>query len=108
VTTPTRVAGSDDAPSTTPRRGRFRPIHLAYVAGGLLVAAVLAFNVFQPIRVLPRIRLAPGFSFRNQDGQRRTSEDYRGKVTLFTATCTRRGIDGDEATARMQAVRDRL
>ena len=32
-----------------------------YVTGGLLIASVLAFATLQPIKVLPRIKLAPAF-----------------------------------------------
>ncbi|MFM8322811.1 MAG: SCO family protein [Chloroflexota bacterium] len=58
------------------------------IAGGALMAVILlgamAFKIFQPIQVLPRIRLAPGFSWTDQDGQRLTNEDLRGKLVLYT------------------------
>ncbi|MFN3742767.1 MAG: SCO family protein [Anaerolineales bacterium] len=54
-----------------------------------LIILAMAFKVFQPIQVLPRIRLAPAFSLVDQQGQRLTSEDLRGKVTLYTFTYTR-------------------
>jgi protein SCO1/2 len=53
---------------------------------GLVLAAVLAFAVFEPIQVLPRIRLAPGFAMVDQSGGTFTSEDARGAVTLYTFT----------------------
>ena len=54
---------------------------------GVLVSAVafiVWFGVWQPITVLPRIRLAPGYVFTNQQGQNMTSEDLRGRFTLYT------------------------
>ena len=59
-----------------------------YVFFGLLVAAAFAFKIFQPIKVLPRMRLAPAFSLINQDGQQLTSEDLRGKFVLYTFSYT--------------------
>lgn len=53
---------------------------------GLVVVFVAAmlFAVLQPVRVLPRIRLAPGFALVDADGQTITSEDGRGAITLYT------------------------
>jgi protein SCO1/2 len=54
---------------------------------GLLVIPILgamAFAIFQPIQVLPRISLAPGFSFVDQHGERLTSDDMRGNLTFYT------------------------
>lgn len=50
----------------------------------LLVLAVMSFAVFEPIQVLPRIRLAPGFSLTDQAGNTLTSEDLRGSVVVYT------------------------
>lgn len=44
----------------------------------------MAFAVFQPIQVLPRIRLAPGFSLVDQHGAALTSEVTRGQVVLYS------------------------
>lgn len=44
----------------------------------------MAFAVFEPIQVLPRIRIAPGFALVDQSGATLTSEDGRGVVTLYT------------------------
>lgn len=79
-----------------------------YIFPITLVVAVLAFNIFQPIKVLPRISLAPGFSFTNQAGQRLTSEDYRGKVVLYSFTYTHCGSGCEEIASQMQALRERL
>lgn len=57
-----------------------------YTVMGIWVFIVIGFSVFQPIKVLPRVSLAPGFVMINQKGERRTSEDYRGKLTLYSFT----------------------
>jgi len=79
-----------------------------YIFPATLVVSVLAFNIFQPIKVLPRITLSPGFSFTNQAGQRLTSEDYRGKVVIYNFTYTHGGVACEEAISQMQALRERL
>jgi protein SCO1/2 len=63
------------------RRPWFRAV---MVFGLLLVLGALWFKIFEPIQVLPRIRLAPGFALTDQHGQRVTSEDLRGSVVLYT------------------------
>ncbi|MCP4418522.1 MAG: hypothetical protein GY805_18035 [Chloroflexi bacterium] len=55
----------------------------------VIVGGAFAFKVFQPVQVLPRIRLAPGFALTNQDGERLTNEDLRGQFTLYAFTYTR-------------------
>ncbi len=55
---------------------------------GLLVIGMLAFAIFKPIRVLPRMRLAPGFALRDQNNQVLTNEDLRGKFVLYNFTYT--------------------
>jgi protein SCO1/2 len=50
---------------------------------GLLVVGAIAFKVFQPVQVVPRIRLAPGFALTTQEGQRLTNEDLRGQFVLY-------------------------
>lgn len=56
------------------------------VVVGLVVASAVAFAVFRPIKVLPRIRPAPGFALVDQHGTRLTSDDLRGSVTLYAFT----------------------
>ena len=48
-----------------------------------LVVAAFAFTVWQPIQVLPRIGLAPGYALVDQHGEQYTSESARGSVTLY-------------------------
>ena len=48
----------------------------------LIILAAIAFAVFEPIQVLPRIRLAPGYLLVNQSAETITSEDVRGDIVL--------------------------
>lgn len=50
---------------------------------GVILTSVFAFAVFQPIQVLPRIRLAPGFALTDAEGATLTSEDMRGSIVLY-------------------------
>lgn len=78
------------------------------VPGALLVVAVMAFAIFEPIQVLPRIGLGPGYSLTDQSADPFTSEDVRGDVVVYSF-----GYAGcGEACASMEGttreVRDRL
>lgn len=55
----------------------------AYGFLGLVFAGAIAFKVFQPVQVLPRIRLAPGFYMFDHEGRPFTSEGMRGTVVLY-------------------------
>lgn len=70
--------------------------------------AILAFAIFRPIRVLPRITLAPGYNLIDQDGTRLTSEDLRGKISLYTIGYTGCGAPCESATALFREVQERL
>ncbi len=59
-----------------------------YIIAGSLVLSIFAFKVFQPIQVLPRMRLAPAYSFIDQNGQPFTSETLRGHFILYSFTYT--------------------
>lgn len=59
-----------------------------YALASLLILSLFAFKVFQPIQVLPRMRLAPAYSFIDQDNQPLTSETQRGQFTLYSFTYT--------------------
>lgn len=61
---------------------------LFFILISLPLLGVLAFATFQPIQVLPRISLAPGFSFTDENGERLTNEDLRGSLTLYNFTYT--------------------
>lgn len=69
-----------------------------------LVLGVMAFTIFEPIQVLPRIRLAPGFAMTDQDGDRLTSEDLRGSIVLYTFGYTHCGEECDALNATIAGV----
>jgi protein SCO1/2 len=59
----------------------------------ILAAGILWFTIARPVVVLPRIRLAPGYSLRTGMNQVITSEDRRGKLTLYSFAYTRCAAD---------------
>jgi protein SCO1/2 len=84
---------------------------LSYLLFGfviLLIGGAIAFKVFQPITVLPRIRLAPGYALFNQFGQRLTNEDLRGKLVLYNFTYTRCPEPCFDQNATIKEVQSRL
>lgn len=86
-----------------------RPWFLALIAFGVvLVLGALWFKIFEPIQVLPRIRLAPGFSLTDQTGAQVTSEDLRGSVVLYTFTHSRCADPCPAPEPTMAAIRDRI
>jgi protein SCO1/2 len=74
----------------------------------IVFLAVGAFVVFQPVQVLPRVRLAPGFTLTDQSGERLTSEDLRGKFVLYSFTYTNCPPPCGGVDTTMQAVQNRL
>lgn len=74
----------------------------------LVFVGSMSFAILQPIQVLPRLRLAPGYALVDQAGETVTSEDGRGVITLYTfqpADCDDR-CDGIHST--MTEVRERV
>ena len=74
----------------------------------LLVGSAFAFKVFQPVQVLPRIRLAPGFLAVDQEGQRLTNEDLRGKFVLYNFTYTNCTGDCQQMNQTMHEIQNQL
>ena len=71
----------------------------------LPIVAVMAFAIFQPIQVLPRISLAPAYSFVDQNGNQMTSEDLRGSLVLYTfahSDCMAPCVSTNETLAALQ------
>jgi protein SCO1/2 len=79
-----------------------------YALAGALVLGVFSFVAFKPIKVLPRIRLSPGFSLTDQEGKRLTNEDLRGKLVLYNFTYTRCQPPCPQTWETMQTVQQRL
>lgn len=73
-----------------------------------MVVGILAFTIFQPITVLPRIRLAPGFAMVDQSGATLTSEDTRGTLTLYSFAHAGCGEECDQIWETVAEVGDRV
>jgi protein SCO1 len=52
------------------------------------VVAIFAFAVLQPVKVRPRMGLAPGYAFTDSAGNRLTNEDMRGRLVFYDFTYT--------------------
>jgi len=77
--------------------------------GALVVVGVLAFALFEPVQVLPRLRVAPGFALVDQTGQPLTSEDGKGAVTLYAFSPVEDcGAECAEMAATLQEVGRRV
>lgn len=92
----------------TARPGPHRVLWGVYALIGVFVVSALAFALFRPILVLPRISLAPGFSLQDETGQRFTSEDLRGQIILYNFTYLHCAPPCPETTNVMQGVWTRL
>lgn len=101
---------SGDAASDGSRAEKpvFKLVWLLYLVLALFLLAVVAFATFRPILVLPRITLAPGFSLTDQDGNRLTNEDMRGKITLYNFTHSTCAPPCPQTSLVMKEVQDRL
>ncbi len=58
---------------------------------GIPLLGIFLFATFQPIKVLPRMRLAPGFVVQTQANQPLNSEQLRGQITLYHFAYSRCG-----------------
>lgn len=83
-------------------------LRIFYAALGVLVTSAFAFKIFQPIKVLPRMQLAPAFSLTDQDNSTLTSEDLRGKFVLYTFTYTNCPAPCYNINQTMQEVQSRI
>lgn len=66
------------------KKALFSPFIFLYLFLGSGLALVFWFNLARPIIVLPRITLAPGYSFKTAQGTSYNSEAQRGKITLYS------------------------
>lgn len=81
---------------------------LIAIAALLLIGGPTAFAVIQPIQVVPRIRLAPGFSMVDENGNTLTSEDLRGSFVLYDFEYTRCPPPCGDLDTTMKEIQDRL
>jgi protein SCO1/2 len=70
----------------------------------ILAAGIMWFTIARPIVVLPRIRLAPGYSLKTGQNRTITSEDRRGKLTLYSFAYTRCRTDCQSIYNNLQAI----
>ncbi len=64
--------------------------------------------MFEPIQVLPRIRLAPGYGLTADDGSFVSSETARGAVTLYSFAPTDCGDECAEMFTTLATVQERI
>ncbi len=79
-----------------------------YAFAALLVLSAFAFKVFQPIQVLPRMRIAPAYNFVDQSGQPLTSETLRGQFVLYSFTYTHCPAPCFNSSETIQKIQARL
>lgn len=60
-----------------------RPQNWLLIAAALIVAASIAFVVFQPVKVVPRMYYGPEYALEDQRGQPVTEGVLAGEVVLF-------------------------
>lgn len=73
--------------------------------------AIVLFAVLQPIKVVPRIGLAPGFIFSDMNGERITNEDLRGKLVIYnfaTTSCEAPCVDTSPTMQELQEMVHRI
>ena len=73
-----------------------------------LVLSAIAFKVLQPVQVIPRIRLAPGYSLITHNGGRLTNEDLRGQFAVYNFTYTSCPLPCNNLDTTMQEIQSRL
>lgn len=84
---------------------------LFLVFGGffaIFIVTALLFATFQPVKVLPRVRLSPGFALTTQDAEKLTNEDLRGHIVLYNFTYTRCPAPCANMSETMQAIQDNV
>ncbi|MCX6058284.1 MAG: SCO family protein [Chloroflexi bacterium] len=79
-----------------------------YALFAILIILAFAFKLFQPIKVLPRMQLAPAFNLTDQNDARLTSEELRGKFVLYNFTYVNCPAPCYNLNKTMQEVQSRL
>lgn len=88
--------------------GRWLRPFVFYVAPILVALVVVLAISLSAYSVLPRLRVSPGYSLVDQDGQVVSSEDMRGGVVLYSLAATDCSGACQESMLMLDAVRDRL
>jgi protein SCO1/2 len=79
-----------------------------YALFAILIILAFAFKLFQPIKVLPRMQLAPAFNLTDQNDARLTSEELRGKFVLYNFTYVNCPAPCYNLNKTMQEIQTRL
>ena len=85
-----------------------QPARILYALILLPVIGALAFAIFRPIQVLPRITLSPGLSLVDQNNARLTNEDLRGRIVLYNFTYTNCPAPCPQSNEPMQTMQARV
>lgn len=81
---------------------------LLYAIPGSLVALALAFALFRPIQVVPRLGPAPTFRLTDQLGRPVTHLDLVGQIVVFDFIATQGDETASVMTDSMRRLRDEL
>jgi protein SCO1/2 len=84
----------------------YRWLPFVIIPAGLLAIGLVLFVTLQPVQVLPRMELAPGYTLVDQHGNQVTSEDMRGQFTIYTfgySGCLAPCVDPNLAMSEIQA-----
>lgn len=73
----------------------------------VVIGAAVVFSVAEPVQVLPRRSLAPGYALVDQSGAAYSSESGRGAVSVYTFAPARCGDRCDEQWATLDEIRRR-
>jgi protein SCO1/2 len=60
-----------------------KPLNWALIGAGLMLAAMTAFVVFQPVQVIPRLAYGPEYNLVDQNGQPYTEETVANQIVLY-------------------------
>lgn len=78
------IGATTDLVNQNKRTFTYGWLSFVIIPAGLLAIGLVLFVTIQPVQVLPRMELAPGFTFIDENGEQVTSEDMRGKFALYT------------------------
>jgi protein SCO1 len=81
---------------------------LIYLLLALPLIGVLLFVTVQPVLVLPRIRLAPGYALVNQDGARVSQDHFLGQIVIYNVAYTNCQDECAESWALMASMQREL
>jgi protein SCO1/2 len=79
----TLAPGKPDKPQSAKGFSWKNPAVLWVALAAIPVIAIVVFAVLQPVKVRPRIGLAPGYIFTDMHGATLTNEDLRGKLVFY-------------------------